>query len=231
MDLEKFLPSSSLTTYKMLVYEVKNVIIDELRETFSLIEDYKFVPNASGGPDFSKTKIVITDTYSYDIKFLPAVLVSLSGGSAKPISFNQDYRVVRAVNDNGNEYDVYQFAGAWDTNGTVTIATEDTISREELTGLISLIFEHWKRYVFIGKGIYVHSVSWSGETEEAYANDYVYMLNLSLGIYSEWHNSIVVGDKVEKIEVSLGYLSGILPDSLRPIKLVGGSYRYGTKDC
>jgi len=221
------LPESLTTTYRALVYEVKNILIDELRESFSTITDYQYIPSDSGGPDLVNTKIVITDTYTYDAKFLPCILLSLGGGSNKPISFNQNYRTILAMNVQNEERLVYQFAGAWETTATVTIATEDTISREELSGVVSLIFEHLKRYQLIRKGIYIHQISWAGETEQEYANDYVYMLNISLGVYSEWYNWIVISDVIESIEVSIGNIPHtlLLPDNLRPIKNIGGTVR------
>ena len=79
----------------------KTLLIDGLRKIFrkdsifTYRDDdfgYPITPDQTGvDPDTdATTKILISDSYRYEVKFFPAIIIKSSGGSYKPISFNQN---------------------------------------------------------------------------------------------------------------------------------------------
>lgn len=189
------------TTRYTLVEQIKDVFIDTIRQAFSRHEIYKYVPNEKGAPDLENSEIIITDTYSTESKFLPAVVVQFAGGKNMPVAMNQNFGQHRA-NEEGVEF--YKWNGGWDSNITAIVAAEDTVAREELASFVSMLFMHWKRLELIEKGVFIKSVSINGEYEEPYANDYIYFANVSIEIYTEWEARIPVEDPLESINYDVG---------------------------
>ena len=74
------------------IESLKNIVIEGLRDVFSKHQGYQYVERTDGipGPDLEKTKICITDVYTYETKFLPIITVRVTSSNTKPISFNQD---------------------------------------------------------------------------------------------------------------------------------------------
>lgn len=188
--------------------QIKNSIIDVLREVYSKNPDYRYIPSPSGSPDLDRTSLVITDVYTYDAKYLPCLLVSMAGGHDFPIGFNQGLGEIIHMdsNDQGgyaNRPLYHRWVGAWESTVNILVAAEDTLSREELISYTSHILMHIRRMSLLDEGVFIKKVSFSGESEEPFANDLIYVQNISAEIFSEWVAQIPVGDSVENLKINL----------------------------
>lgn len=200
---------------------LKTCIIDRLREAFKVDPEYTYIEDetGSGGPELdpgrNQTQIVITDVYTYDVKFLPAITVRVNSSNTHHVSFNQngsplgldtftDITAGYSVDPHTGELQrdelgrpkplFFEYAGAWDSIISLEISAEDTLTREELASRVSILMIHVLRDQLYENGIFVKTVNVSGESEEPYANDYIYRQSISLDVYSEWTHRIPVPD-------------------------------------
>lgn len=193
---------------------IKNLLVDTLRESFAQHPDYPYIARDDeiGGPDFDRTEIVITDVYTYDVKFLPAITIRVNSSNSRDVSFNQNRFTVDYLRDDDgnfvkNEFGklvpaYFEFAGGWESQATVNVTTEDTITREELITFLSVLLFHLKRDKLYTKGVFVKNVSIGGEAEEPYANDYLFQQSITLDLWSEWTHRLPVGEVMQCIAVS-----------------------------
>ncbi len=182
--------------------QIKDACIDTLREAFSRHDVYKYVPDARGMPDLDNTKIVITDVYSYDQKLLPAIVTTMTGGRDYVIAMNQNLGALRKDID-GNWFQ--QWVGGWDVTLNCVIGAEDTISREELSSFVSMMFMYWARMALLDKGVFVKNTSIGGESEEPYANDFIYFSNVSIELYTEWEARLPISDTLESVQYNIAW--------------------------
>lgn len=209
------------------VSQGKNLIIDALREHFRRDTMYRYETDGFGFPlipdhtdlppdieDRRTTRIYIGDIYRYDKRYWPAVTVRHSSGKYKPVSFNQNqttkYRVDLVLDGYGGRSLVRVpthkvLAGAWEQTFEVQIAAEDPADREELSDNISGFFQGTIRNELTTAGLFVRGVSVSGEREEDWGNEKVYVQSISLDCYSEWRRHIPYNNLVETIAFCLQY--------------------------
>lgn len=190
------------------IESLKNIVIEGLRDVFSKHQGYQYVERTDGipGPDLEKTKICITDVYTYETKFLPIITVRVTSSNTKPISFNQDVGTTdflydeegKIVHDNwGRPVPIYyQYNGAWDSTVQLNIFTESTIEREELTTFVSVVCINLLRDLWRYQGMFVKTVNVGGESETSFANDYIYQQQVMLDVYSEWTRRIPVPTEI-----------------------------------
>lgn len=190
------------------IESLKNIVIEGLRDVFSKHQGYQYVERTDGipGPDLEKTKICITDVYTYETKFLPIITVRVTSSNTKAISFNQDVGTTDYLYDEEGKivYDnwgrpvpiYYQYNGAWDSSIQLNIFTESTIEREELTTFVSVICINLLRDLWRYQGMFVKAVNVGGESETAFANDYIYQQQVMLDVYSEWTRRIPVPTEI-----------------------------------
>ena len=190
------------------IESLKNIIVEGLRDVFSKHQGYQYVERTDGipGPDLDKTKICITDVYTYETKFLPIITVRVTSSNTKAISFNQDVGTTdylydeegKIVHDNwGRPVPIYyQYNGAWDSSVQLNIFTESTIEREELTTFVSVVCINLLRDLWRYQGMFVKTVNVGGESETAFANDYIYQQQVMLDVYSEWTRRIPVPTEI-----------------------------------
>lgn len=190
------------------IESLKNIIIEGLRDVFSKHQGYQYIERTDGipGPDLDKTKICITDVYSYEAKFLPIITVRVTSSNTKAISFNQDVGTTDYLYDEEGKivYDnwgrpvpiYYQYNGAWDSSVQLNIFTESTIEREELTTFVSVVCINLLRDLWRYQGMFVKTVNVGGESETAFANDYIYQQQVMLDVYSEWTRRIPVPTEI-----------------------------------
>lgn len=212
------------------VSQGKNLIIDVLKEHFARDTMYRYETDGFGfakTPDLTDmppdiqdkrtTRIFIGDVYRYDKRFWPAITVRHSSGRTKHISFNQEYtnkyRVDLVLDGYGGRSYVQVpshivVAGAWDQTFEVQIAAEDPQDREELSDILAAFFQGVVRNDLTNAGLFIRSVSISGEREEDWGNDKVFLQSLSLECYSEWRREIPHNNLVETINFCFQY--GIL---------------------
>lgn len=223
-----------------IVY-TKNVIIDTLRDLFAQDRQFKYVQDVFGFPktpgllgtdsfagldDDETTRIFIGSSYRYDIKFNPSIVVRNTGSRYVPVSFNQDFlgvvnRIELLIDGYGNQTKIrvpayHTRVGAWDQTIEVKIIAENEIDREEIADIVQVALMGSRRQELQNAGVFVKSLSTSGETETPYANDFLYMVSVNLEIRTEWKISIPISNLCEKIGIclSFGTLGGAQSDAL-----------------
>lgn len=202
----------------------KNVLIDTLRDIFRADREFKYVDDVFGFPktpyhlglepdagldDTDTTRIFIGSTYRYDVKFNPSIIVKNTGSRYVPISFNQNLlnvinRKEFLVDGYGNRTVIYTpyaktIVGAWDQTFEIKIIAESEIDREEIADIVNVALMGSRRLQLQNAGLFIRSVSTSGESEEQYANDYIYMVSINLDTRSEWKIHIPISNFCEKI--------------------------------
>jgi hypothetical protein len=208
----------------------KNLLIDMLRDIFRQDRYFKYVDDVFGFPltpshlgldpdagldDEETTRIFIGSTYRYDIKFNPSIIVKNTSSRYVPISFNQNLLGVinqheLLVDGYGNSTEIYTPAyytlvGAWDQTFEVKIVAENEADREELADIVQATLIGTRRLELQRAGLFIKSISTGGEAEEKYANDFLYMISISLNTRSEWKVHIPISSTMERIAVCLTF--------------------------
>lgn len=204
---------------QVCITQPKNLIIDTLRRYFSRDNIYTYRADEYGFPltpdmtgksvdDPDTTKILISDSYRYEVKFFPAIVVKNNGGSYKPLSFNQNstykYEKIKSENIYGQISEISipthrVYAGVWEMSFEVMIYTESHAELEELTEIVAMIFQYSAWNELRANGVFIKNISIGSESAEPYANDYVYSQSITLPIRSEWRVEIPVENIIEKI--------------------------------
>jgi len=201
----------------------KALLIDGLRKifqndsVFTYRDDefgYPLTPDLTGLDVDSEltTKILISDTYRYEVKFFPAILIKANGGSYKPLSFNQNMTYKYRTDVIENEYGARKvfstpthrvYAGRWELRFNVQIYSESQAELQELTDIVSLALQYSLWNELRANGLFISNLSIGGESAESYANDYVYNNTISLTTLSEWRVEVPIENIVEKIAFTL----------------------------
>lgn len=206
-DISKIVQQNSVT-------QGKNLIIDALREYFKDDLFYKYRSDAFGFPltpdvtdlpadiqEERTTRIYIGDIYRYDKRFWPAITVRYSSGQTYHVAMNQGntvkYRIDTVLDGYGGLSQVHVpthnvFSGAWDQNFEILISAESIGEREELTDIVSSFFISISRQNLYESGLFIKNVSISGEREEDWGNEKVYIQSITLDTYSEWRREIPI---------------------------------------
>lgn len=211
------------------VVQGKNLLIDALREYFKKDVIYRYETDGFGfaltpdltdlPPDIQEdrtTRIFIGDTFRYDIRFLPAIIVKYASGRTKHIGFNQNqttkYRLDYVMDGYGNNSYLHVpthtvFAGAWDQGFEIIIASESIPDREELTDIVSSFFIAKVRQEIFEAGLFIKDVSMGGEREEQWGNDNIYIQTINVDTYSEWRREIPIdqNDIIDTINFCFEY--------------------------
>lgn len=212
------------------ILHAKSILIDCLREIFRRDRYFAFKTDRFGFPltpshlgldpdagldDTDTTRIYIGGTYRYDVKFNPSVIVRNTGSRYVPISFNQDlmsviYTTERLVDEDGEETLIrspyaYTLVGAWDQTFEIKVIAEDPSDREEITDIIMVALQGTRRLELQREGVAIRSISSSGETEEQYANDWLYSISINVDVRSEWKVQIPISDVCERIGFCLTF--------------------------
>ena len=197
----------------------KNLLIDVMRKHFANDNIYTYRMDQYGYPltrdltgieidSEETTKILISDIFRYEVKFFPAIVVKSTGGKYKPISFNQNatFKYRKEVEEDSfgflaetltPSHRVY--AGAWAMNYDITIYSESQSELEELTDIVTMLLQFVVWNELRANGLFIDSLSISGENAEPYANDYIYNQTISISTYSEWRVEIPIDNVIEKL--------------------------------
>lgn len=211
--------SDEFIVQQALIVHPKNVLIDVLRRRFSLddiftyrMDEFGFplTPDLTGGdidsPD--TTKILISDGFRYDVKFYPNIIVRSGGSSYRPLSFNQNgtikYRKDCVENEFGTQTVVTTpthriYAGYWDSSFEIQVSSESYSELQRLIDIISLELQYSSWNEMRANGLLIKATSISGETEEPYANDYIYKQTITVSTHSEWRVEIPLDNVIEKM--------------------------------
>lgn len=223
------------------VVHSKNILIDVLRNVFAQDRQYKYVSDVFGFPktpshlgldpsagldDDETTRIFIGSSYRYDTKFNPSIVVKNTGSSYSPISFNQNmfgtiYKKEVLTDGYGNQTTLSvpaysTLVGAWDQSYEIKIVTENEIDREEISDIVQITLMGTRRMELQEAGVFIKTLSTSGETEQQYANDYIYSISINLDVRTEWKVHIPISNVCERIAVCLTFktLDGQTSDAL-----------------
>lgn len=219
----------------------KNILIDTIRDIFARDREYKYVADVFGFPktpshlgldpsagldDNETTRIFIGSTYRYDIKFNPSIIIKNTGSKYVPISFNQNllgiiHRKEILTDGYGNSSTIYTPAyhtlvGAWDQTLEVKIIAENEVDREEIADIVQVSLMGTRRLDLQHAGLFIKSISTSGESEEKYSNGYIYMMSINIDARSEWKVHIPISNTMERIGVCLTFntIGGTAADGL-----------------
>lgn len=204
---------------QVCITQPKNLIIDSLRSRFAKdnvftyrTDDYGFplTPDLTGVSTDSSltTQILISDSFRYDVKFYPNIVIKSGGGSYKPLSFNQNGTIKYRKDYYDDSFGIRRFlntpthrvyAGMWDMNFEVIISTEDTPTLQRLVDIVSLELQYGSWNKLRENGLFIKSLNISSEAQEPYANDYVYSTTISISTYSEWRVEIPLENIIEKL--------------------------------
>lgn len=208
----------------------KNILIDCLRDIFRRDREYKYVEDVFGFPktpgllgfdpsvgldDNDSTRIFIGSTYRYDVKFHPSLIVKNTGLRYNPISFNQDflgilYRKELIMDGYGNKTIIstpaaYTQVGAWEGTFEIKVTAESEVDREEIADIVMTTLMGSRRLELQQSGLFIKTLSTSGEQEEPYTNDYLYSVSINLETRSEWKIHIPINDICERIGLCIHF--------------------------
>jgi hypothetical protein len=201
---------------------IKDTVIEVLRDVFSRDPDYTYIKGPDGilpAFDHPNLGIVITDVFSYEVEFLPAVTVRINSSNLVPVSFNQNQYTYNYARDpkTGALIPVWQeFSGLYDTSVTLIIHTWDPMAREQLVQRIAILFKHLLRdQLYVDFGVHVKAVSVGGETEtELQGNDELMIFSqpITVEVITGWNNRLPVGENLEAINFQIMGVEGVPPN-------------------
>ena len=208
----------------------KNLLIDMLRDIFRQDRQFKYVDDVFGFPktpshlglepdagldDEETTRIFIGSTYRYDVKFNPSIVVKNTGSRYAPISFNQNllcvmHDIETIMDGYGNSTTIntpthHTLVGAWDQTFEVKVIAENEIDREEIADIVQVTLMGTRRLDLQSAGVFIKSLSTSGESEQQYANDYLYMVSINLDVRTEWRVHIPIPNTVSRLGLCLAF--------------------------
>lgn len=201
------------------IVQPKNLLIDTLRKYFSTdniftyrADEYGFpaTPDLTGKTidDPSTTKILISDVYRYEIKFYPAITVKTGSGNHVALGFNQNYSIKYRKDLVEDEFGITReiltpthkvYAGVWEMNFDISVYSESHSELEEITEITKMILQYVAWNELRANGLFIKTLSVSGENAEPYANDYVFSHTISIATRSEWRVEIPLENIIEKI--------------------------------
>jgi hypothetical protein len=208
----------------------KEIFIDTLREFFSQDSQYHYVRDEWGFPkvpdhtdlnndagfaDDETTRIFIGEYYRFDAIYYPAVLIKSGGARYVPISMSQNLNTVvwsntLFVDGYGNQTVIatpnhFKQNGAWEGSITIDIETLDPGARDELVGLVSLLFMNLRRYELQTAGIHVKSVNAGSQTEGEDGNNKLFKQTITVDIRTEWRRQIPINSVVDAINICVDF--------------------------
>lgn len=219
------------------IVQPKNLLIDVLRKHFARDNIFTYRSDEYGfplTPDMTDltidsdetTKILISDIFRYEVKFYPAITVKSSGGSYKPISFNQNGTLKYRKDSVEDEFGLIRevrtpthrvYAGAWDMSFQISIYSESHSELEEIVEIVKMILQYSSYNELRANGLFIKSLNISGESAEPYANDYIFNQTLTISTRSEWRVEAPLENIVEKIvfyfDVTKTPISGITTEA------------------
>ena len=225
--------------WNSLVIDSKDILIQSLREYFSNDPVFRYRSDEFGFPLLPKaelvdgkivgredivwgdnsTKIIITDDYRFKPRFFPAITTTDNGGSNYEISFNQELSCVKyKVEELIREGRIIQrrvpshvlFAGSWKQNYSINIIAEDHATRKRLKDIVAILLMNVLRNTLLERGIFIEKMTFGGDREEEFKNDYYYYATINVDLYSEWRREIPVTMLVEAISISSSILTAAL---------------------
>jgi hypothetical protein len=209
----------------------RNMLIDILREIFRRDREYHYVndkfgypktpshlglPTDAGKEDELTTRIYIGGTHREDISFFPAVTVRSSNISNYPISFNQNrgtyrYGFQKIVDGYGVQTIVrvptaIVYTGAWEQSFEIKVSSRSLEDAQSIADIILLSLEGTYRDDLQQNGLFIKSISSSGQQEENIGEaDPIYHFSINVNTFSEWRREIPISNLVDRIQICFNF--------------------------
>jgi hypothetical protein len=208
----------------------KNLLVELLRESFSKDSFYHYVSDDFGYPhvtdqtnlslsaglhDDATTRIFIGESYRYDQKYFPAILVKGGGFRYVPISFNRNkgvvqYKSLRYEDGYGNvkifstpQY--FDMAGAWEGDINIEVIGGDQSSRDELLEIVAALIEIVHHDHMIKSGVFSKPLSISSPTETDDSKDKLYRATITVPVRTEWRQQIPIETVLDQINFCIDF--------------------------
>lgn len=211
----------------------KELIIGVLRNEFSKDSYYHYVADEFGFPktpdltdvaidaglnDDITTRLFIGEIFRFNAVFYPAILVKVTNVKSIPISFNRNKYTVEndkllVVDGYGNQKEVFipkyfDLAGAYESSISIDIIDRDIVSRDNLAGIIMMMFNDLKFEAFRKAGLVIKPPTISGISEgEDRQQEKIYKATINLDIRSEWRRLIPIDSLVDKINICIDIMN------------------------
>lgn len=208
----------------------KELIIETLREEFSKDSYYHYVrdvwgfanridltdvPTEAGLNDDITTRIFIGESYGYDGKFYPAVLVTSGGFKSVPISMSRNkaliqYKAQKIIDGYGNQKifstpSHFSLAGAWEGNINIDILAGDVSSRDEIAEIVSSILTITNFESLQYAGVVVKPISVGSPSEVDDYKDKLYKIPISCDVRTEWAQNIPISKVIDIINFCINF--------------------------
>ncbi len=179
--------------------KVRNAVILNLRRVFTGDTKYAYVENA-GVYDPIASKIDITDAIPDDHARMPHIVVDVLAGPEKRYIGPEDLREVKDGNNRVIKDEIFTSLNLTININVYTI--NDTLTRDEV---LDRIYDQFKLITddLADRGVEIISTTFNGDTR-AYIRDRWYITGrLSINVYSEWKDELLVEDTVESIPIDV----------------------------
>lgn len=185
---------------------------------FPKVPDHTDLPIDAGLNDDSATRIWIGRSHKFNAIYYPSLIVRMTGAKYVPIAMNRNKEVIEyekqlVIDGYGNTREYFtpkyiDLAGAWDGTITIDIHTRDIHSRDELSGILMLLFADIRFESLRKAGVLIKSGNPSlGGVSEAddRQQDKLYKATISMDIRTEWRRLIPIENIVERINLCLDF--------------------------
>jgi hypothetical protein len=211
----------------------KDLIVSILREEFSKDSWFHFVADEWGFPktpdhtdmpldagyeNDETTRIFIGEPWRFDVIFYPAILVKVTSAKSVPISmsrnkYNVEYEKQLYVDGYGNEKMIFipryfDLAGAWEGTIQIDIHDRDSLSRDNLVGLLMLMLTDIKWEEIRKAGLILKPPSLGGISEaDDRQQEKLYKATINIDYRSEWRRLIPVEKTIDQINFCVDFKS------------------------
>jgi hypothetical protein len=218
---------------------IKQLIIAQLRSVYSQDSFYSYRENQWGFPevvdetglspdagmhDNLTTRVYISEFNPLVSAFYPSMIVK--GGQIKylPMSLNRErdtirYSVALVYDGYGNSKEIHVpealcFAGFFESDINIDIASNDVKTVDDLTNINMLIFSDVMSKALERSGVIIKGVSASAMTTVPDRNGLLFKTTLTLNILSQWRREIKIDNFISIINLCVDFTNNINSESI-----------------
>jgi len=183
--------------------KVRNAVILNLRRVFTGDPIYPYVETPSGELDYDNSALSINDIIPHDHGKWPSIVVDTVSGP------EQRYLGPDTLGDskdaNHQTIDDRLFASLPLTVNISIYTIEDSIARDELP---DRVYDKFKLITddLADAGVEIQRTSFPPVTRTYIDDRWFIVARLTLDVYVEWEDDLGVGDKVEKIPITISFM-------------------------
>jgi len=212
------------------IFYPKQLIIQTLRDIFSLDTTYHYVRDPWGFPftpnltdvspdaglhDDKTTRIWIGENFRKDVIFYPAVVIRSGGSVSTPIGFNFDKDTVlygtTLVSDGYGNFKQFitptarVLTGAWEGTINIDVYSRGVRETDDIVEIVSMATRIWRYEELRIAGLLIKRVSVGSVSESDDRNDKLFKTTISLDVRSEWRIQIPVENVVDAINICVEF--------------------------